>query len=47
MKKFFEKYGSMIAALALAVTTISANSACTWITYQPELPEVVKKLRKF
>lgn len=47
MKRFMQKYGGMLAALALVVTTVTANSTCTWITHQEPLPETAKKLRKF
>ena len=47
MKKFLMKYSGMLAALALVFTTLTANSACTWVTYQEKLPETAKKLRKF
>ena len=41
------KYTGMLAAVALVFTTLTANSTCTWVTYQEELPEIAKKLRKF
>ena len=41
------RFGSVMAALALAVTTANINSACMFITNQPELPSNAKKLRKF
>lgn len=47
MKKFLMKYSGMLAAVALVFTTLTANSTCTWVTYQEELPEIAKKLRKF
>lgn len=47
MKKMIAKFGPMLAATALIVTTVSVNSACTWVGYQPELPKDAKKLRKF
>lgn len=47
MKKFLMKYSGMFAALALVFTTVTVNSTCTWVTYQEELPETAKKLRKF
>lgn len=52
MKKMLTKFitmrgGSMLAALALIVTTASANSACMLVMHQPELPESARKLRKF
>ena len=47
MKKIILKYGGMLAALAMAFTTLTVNSNCTWMTYQEELPDTAKKLRKF
>lgn len=47
MKKIILKYGGMLAALAMAFTTLTVNSTCTWMTYQEELPDTAKKLRKF
>ncbi|MDE5916665.1 MAG: cyclic lactone autoinducer peptide [Oscillospiraceae bacterium] len=39
--------GALFAALAFLIAAVSANSTCMWISHQPELPENVKKLRKF
>lgn len=36
-----------MALMALAVTTISQNSACYFITHQDKVPEAARKLRKF
>lgn len=51
MKKFISKYamqfGGCFAALAMAVTVATVNSACVWFTHQEQLPEEAKKLRKF
>ncbi len=47
MKKFMLKYSGMLAAFALVITTVVANSACVWITHQEQLPESAKALRKF
>ena len=47
IRKLVIKYGSTLAALALAVTTANVNKACFWIANQPELPEGAKTLRKF
>ena len=47
MKKIILKYGGMLAALAMVFTTLTVNSTCTWMTYQEELPDTAKKLRKF
>jgi cyclic lactone autoinducer peptide len=40
-------YGTQLAALAMVVATAVSNSACVFYIYQDELPEDVKKLRKF
>lgn len=52
MKRFKNKdwlytLGSMVASLALAVTTLNVNTTCAWIAHQDELPKSAKKLRKF
>lgn len=47
MKKFLQKYGGFLAALAIVVTTMNANAACVCIMHQDSLPEEAKKLRKF
>ncbi|GLC77973.1 cyclic lactone autoinducer peptide [Lacrimispora brassicae] len=49
MKKLIVKYGSVIVALALIlmVTTLNANTACTFYAHQPKLPDGAEKLRKF
>ncbi|MBS6580488.1 MAG: cyclic lactone autoinducer peptide [Clostridiales bacterium] len=35
-----------MAALALVVATMTANSTCLWLFHQPEEPEEVKMLKK-
>lgn len=47
MKRIFQKYGGFLAALAIVVTSMNANSACVCIMHQDKLPEDAKKLRKF
>lgn len=47
INKLIMKFGGTFAAFAVVIATASANSACMWISHQPELPEDVKKLRKF
>lgn len=42
-KSFF----SLIATLALVITTISVNSACWYVMGQDELPINAERLRKF
>lgn len=46
-KKMMMKFGPMLAALALMVTTVSVNTTCSWVGYQDKLPENANKLRKF
>ena len=49
MKKlysFMTKFGGVVAAFAVVVTSFTANSACVWLAYQPEEPEEVKALKK-
>ena len=38
--------GGTMAALALVVATMTANSTCLWLFHQPEEPEEVKMLKK-
>ena len=33
--------------VAVKVATADANAACPFITFQPKLPQAVKKMRKF
>ncbi len=47
MKKFLKKYGHVFAALALVFTTLTVNSACSFVIHQEKLPEGAKTLRKF
>ncbi|MDF2474336.1 MAG: hypothetical protein K0R21_2118 [Anaerocolumna sp.] len=46
-KDFINKFGGMIASLALLVTALNVNTTCAWIVHQPKLPEGARKLRKF
>ena len=41
------KNNGFIAAIAMVVVTLLANSTCAFITHQAEMPESAKKLRKF
>lgn len=47
MKNFMQKYAGVLAALALVVTTMAANSTCYYYMHQDEMPKTAKKLRKF
>lgn len=49
MKKFYSfmtRFGGMVAAFAMVITSLTANSTCIWLSYQPEEPEEVKALKK-
>ena len=43
---FITRFGGTMAALALVVATMTANSTCLWLSHQPEEPEEVKMLKK-
>lgn len=50
MKKINFKLSRLLtplAAVALLITTISVNTCCTLVCYQPELPKNAQKLRRF
>lgn len=40
-----KKIQRIIEKIAIKVATIDANTACPCITYQPKMPESVKKLK--
>lgn len=46
-KNLFLTLGSLMASLAIFISTIGVNTTCFWIAHQPELPKSAKKLRKF
>lgn len=47
MNKFISKYSNHLIALAVIVSTYSINMACGAFFNQPQVPNAVKKLRKF
>jgi len=47
MAKIHTKFGGMIATLSLVFAYVGANATCFAALHQPELPENVKKLRRF
>lgn len=47
MKGFIKRHSSLLAALALVVTSLTVNSTCIYTMHQDEVPEVAKKLRRF
>ncbi len=47
MKNFIVKYGHILAAFAVVITTFASNRTCNYILYERKLPESAKRLRKF
>lgn len=45
--QFVTKFGGTIAAFAVVVASLTANSACAWLSYQPEEPDEIKQLKKY
>ena len=43
IKRFVRRFGGSLAAIALVVGTISANSACVLYLHQPKVPNELKK----
>jgi cyclic lactone autoinducer peptide len=46
MKNLMIKLSTLVAGLALVVTTVTTNSVCCFLMNQPELPEKAERLRK-
>lgn len=46
MKKEKRTFWKVVEKIAIKVAKTDANTACSCISYQPKLPEAVKKLRK-
>jgi len=45
MKKLVKRYGHLMGAFALMVTTVTAfGPGCPFIFHQPKVPDSVKKL---
>lgn len=47
MKKLLLKYGNILGALAIVVTTYNVNACCQFVLHQPVVPQEAKRLRKF
>lgn len=47
MKKFTYQIATVVAGLALVVTTFNVNSVCMMFVHQPKLPDSAMKLRTF
>ena len=43
---FITGFGGRMEECAIVVATMTANSTCAWLAYQPEEPEEVKMLKK-
>lgn len=46
MKKGQKIFQGTVEKIAIKIAKMDANTACPCISYQPELPKAVKKLRK-
>ncbi len=46
-KKVYKNVLSLVASVALVLTTLNVNTACWYIMHQDEIPEEAKRLRKF
>ena len=44
--KFIGLFGSSLAAFALVIGTLSANSACALYLHQPKVPAELNRLKK-
>lgn len=40
-------FQKLVIKAAYSIAKMDANSACTYITYQPSIPDSAKKLRRF
>lgn len=47
MTRLVSKFGTVIAAFAMLMTVLAANSACVFFTHQEKMPEGADRLRKF
>lgn len=53
MRKWFQQmkatgvFAKAANVLALAMVLYTANTTCVWMHHQPEVPEDVRKFRKF
>lgn len=47
MMNVYGVFAAAFAAAAMMMTTLVANSTCIYFSYQDELPERARKLRKF
>lgn len=46
-REFIIKYGTTIAAVAFVFVTISSNTSCGYVFYEPVEPEGLAKFKKF
>lgn len=46
MKKNKSIYKKLLEKIAIKIATADANATCACISYQPQLPKSVKKLRR-
>ena len=47
MRKVLKKeLKKIVEKIAIKSATTEANATCPWVSYQPEIPEAARKLRK-
>lgn len=47
MKTLIYKFGTVLACLALCITSLNVNTTCMLFVHQPKIPNNANKLRKF
>lgn len=47
VNNLIHRFGVPLAAIALFMTTMSVNTACSWLGHQPVIPQRANKLKKF
>lgn len=45
--KLTTKFGGVLAMMAMLVAVTSSSRVCAFIAHQPQVPDEVKRLRKF
>lgn len=47
VRNLIYRFGVPLAAVALFMTRLSVNAACSWLGHQPVIPQQANKLKKF
>ena len=46
-KKILDSFTKILCKLGISIAVMEANSACPYLSYQSDMPQKVKNLRKF